>query len=93
MIQLSCLNWLLLDGLPLRVEEPIVKIDRCLTYQVVAKEQVIVISFNLQRRCAWERDIEVESLVELGTRLIVLVILLVVELHLSAAHDQVRIAM
>lgn len=91
MVQLPSLDWLFLDSLPLRVEESVVQVNACLANQIVSEQKIVVICLDLQRRSSRESDIEIESFVELGVWLIVLVVILIVELHISTSNDQVRI--
>ena len=91
MVQLPSLDWLFLDSLPLRVEESVVQVYACLANQIVSEQKIVVICLDLQRRSSRESDIEIESFVELGVWLIVLVVILIVELHISTSNDQVRI--
>ena len=76
MVQLSCLDRLLINSLPFGVEESIVEVDGGLSDQIIPEQQIIVVSFNYKRRCPREGHIEVVAAHKLGVGLIVLIVLL-----------------
>ena len=90
-VDLSLLDWLLLDRLPITVEETIVKVDRRLTDQVVAEEIVVVVSLDLDHGRTWELTGKLEQLVELGVGLVELVVVALGELAVTAPDEEVRV--
>ena len=91
MVKLAGLNRLLVDGLPFGVEESVIQVDCGLANEIVSEKKIVVVSLNNQRRGSRERDIEVKSLVELGVRLIVLIIFPIVEFGFTASDNQIRV--
>ena len=74
-VQLSCLDWLFIDCLPFGVEESVVEVDGGLADQIIAEQQIIVVSLNDKRWCPREAHIEVVAAHELGVGFIVLIFL------------------
>lgn len=91
MVKLARLNRLLVDGLPFGVEESVIQVDCGLANEIVSEKKIVVVGLNNQRRGSRERDIEVKSLVELGVRLIVLIIFPIVEFGFTASDNQIRV--
>lgn len=91
MIQLTVLDWLILDSTPFIREISIVEVDHASSDQIVAKKQVIVVRFDYERLCAGELHVELEHLEELGIRLIKLVIIAFVIDFIAALDDDVRV--
>lgn len=92
MVELSCLNRLLFDGLPFGVEEAVVQINGSLANKVIAEKEIVVVCHNNQGRCARESHVEVKSFIELRIWLVVLVVVTVIELDVATGHDQVGVA-
>ena len=91
MVDLALLDRFLLNRLPITVEETIVKVDRRLTDQVVAEEIVVVVSLDLDHGRTWELTGKLEQLVELGVRLVELVVVALGELAVTAPDEEVRV--
>ena len=91
MVKLSRLNWLLVQCLPLRVEESIIKVNGCLSDEVVTEQQVVIVCFNFERRSSREVNRKVKSLHELGVWLVVLIVVAVVIFSVTAPHDEVGV--
>lgn len=91
MIELTILNWLLFDGLPLWREETVVQVHYRLSYKIVSKEVIIVIGLDHKRRCTWEFNIEFKVLVELRVSSIKLVVLPLIINFLTTCQDAIRI--
>ena len=91
MIDLAILDWFLLEGRPVRAEEPVVKVDGSLADEVIPEKIVVVPALNLERGCAWETSRECEHFVDLWICFVKLVVIPVVVDFLATFDDHVRI--
>ena len=92
MVDLSVLNRLFLNRLPIAIEEAIVEIDTGLSNKVVTEQVIEVVCFDLNHRRARELTGEFEELVESGVWLIKLVIVALGVLTVAALDKQVGVA-
>jgi len=79
MVQLSILNGFILNRLPLGAEEPIIKINRSLSNQLITKQEIIIKDLDNNVRIARELTLHLIHLVEFGVWLVNLVVVLLVE--------------
>ena len=91
-VDLSLLDGLLLDCLPVAIEEAIIQVDRSLSNEVVTEQVIEVVSLDLDHGRAWELTGELEELVELGVGLIKLIVVTLGELAITTPDEQVRVA-
>ena len=69
-VQLTVLDRLVLPGLEIRAEVTILKVNSCLTDQVITEEQIVVPELNLELGAAREDSLELEHLVDFGLHII-----------------------
>lgn len=91
MVQLSVLNWLILNCSPLRREEAIVKVDDTPADQVVAKKIIVVPSFDFNRCRSREPRVELEHLMKLGIWFVQLILILLADYLFAQSDFHVRI--
>lgn len=91
MLELTILNWLVLDGAPLRQEESVLKINISATDKVISEEEIVIHSMYLQEWAAWEGRLEIVVLAEGRVWLIKLVVLSFIEFLVAKFEDQVRV--
>ena len=88
-IQLTRLNGLLFERLPINAVESIVQINDSLANQVVTKENVIIISGDHDVGGTWKVDTEGVKFVELWTQMVRLVVVALIEDIFPALDRQV----
>ena len=91
MVNLAVLDRLLFDGLPVSVEEAIVKIDRGLTDKIITEQIIVVIGLNLDLRGTWELTCELEEFVDFRVGLIKKIIVALREFTSTTSDQQVWI--
>ena len=91
MVDLSVFNRFIVYLLPIWAEEPVVKVNCGLAYEIVSKQVVIVVSLNNNWGCPWEFSIELVHFIEFGVWLVQLVVVPLVVLLLTAFDLQVRV--
>jgi len=89
--QLTRLNRLLFECLPINAVESIVQINDSLANQVVAKEGVIIISGDDDVGGSWEFNTEGVKFVKLWTQLVRLVVVALIEDIFPALDRQIGI--
>ena len=89
MVELTCLNRLLINGLPLWIEESVIQIDRRLSNEVITEQQVVIIGLNDQRWCTREAHTEIVSNIELWIRLVILIVVTIVDNSVTTRHNQI----
>ena len=90
-VNLAVLNRLLLDCLPVTVEEAIVEVDGSLSNEVISEQVVEVISLNLDHGRSWEFTSELEELVDLRVGFVKLIVVAFGEFAVSASDDKIGV--
>ena len=90
-IQTTRLDGLVDHGVPVDVEETVLKVNNCRTDQVITKDRVVVPYSYLERRAAWEVRLERIHLVEHWRRIVKLIVVALRDLLAIQFEDQVRV--
>ena len=89
MEDLSVLYWLVLDALPFRGEEAVLKIHSSCANSIISEDLIIVHYGQDKRSASWEDSFEIKRLQELGVGLILLIVDSIVIGLASTVHNQV----
>jgi hypothetical protein len=63
-IYLSVLNRLVLDSLPFRREESILKINTCFSNQIITEKIIVIINFKVERTTSREGSFKIIAFVK-----------------------------